>query len=180
MIIREKDKLEALSTKYHADKYGVIPSLASGTSARRWEEMARMHIRDAKYSFKNKREDGFKPTMTTTVPLLRQIWLAHGWEAFTDHHKAVVLWHELVHVRQQRAMKAAKFSFLYSVPRGRWILEMQAYRMSIRIRLILGMGIQGEAERIAESMINNYGPWLRLDKDSIRSSTLDVLGRPID
>jgi len=180
MIIRNQDKLEALSTKYHADANGIIPSFDSGTSSKLWVDRAVNAIGNSGYSFAHKKKDGFKATMTTTVPLVKQVRLAYGWGRFSDQHKAVVLWHEHVHVRQQREMKALPFIGAYATPRGRWVLEMQAYRMSLRMRLILGMGVQGEPERIAGSMIDNYGPWMGLERSSILSSTIDVLSQEMN
>jgi hypothetical protein len=92
---------------------------------------ARKLIGDAGWKFKPRKgrtEHGRKFTMTMS----KTIYLAAGWDDYPIWKKATILWHELVHIRQRQKWGHAKFVACYGTVRGRWRIEVPAYRMSIR------------------------------------------------
>lgn len=74
---------------------------------------------------------------TTTFP--RKIYVATYFDELETPYQAVILWHELVHVRQYDLHTPKYMGLLYLVPEGRWALEVQAYRESFRVMRLLGM-----------------------------------------
>lgn len=72
----------------------------------------------------------------TTFP--KKIYTSKEYNSYSDAGKAVVLWHEIVHLREYDRHGAAKFFTMYAFAEGRWALEVQAYRQSYRIRRLWG------------------------------------------
>jgi hypothetical protein len=88
-------------------------------------------IKDAGWRFK-KRSGATAHGRKFTMTLSKTIWLSAGWDDYEVWKKASILWHELVHVRQRQAWGHSKFLSRYSTARGRWYIEVPAYRMSVR------------------------------------------------
>lgn len=68
-----------------------------------------------------------------TMTLRRNIFLADGWDDRSTSSKAGILFHEYVHVLQRKAWGHTRFLGRYGNARGRWEIEVPAYRMSIRV-----------------------------------------------
>jgi hypothetical protein len=171
MKFTSKNKTEALSTKYHN------PIIGEKMSASGLLIMSRNAIIGHDYQLMIKKKSSPKSSLTTTVPAARIIWLSHDWDSRPEASQALTLAHELVHVRQQLAMGPAKFLRRYATPRGRWVLEMQAYAETIRANRSLGFDVSDIPENVAKSMWKNYKPWLLFGKDEIIKSTIEVLSK---
>lgn len=75
--------------------------------------------------------------MTTTF--YKEIRLGTGFALQPEWAQAMIWAHEMVHGNQWRKMGRATFGTRYLDTRWRWIIEMQAYRMSIHIRERIGI-----------------------------------------
>jgi len=164
-----------------------------------WEEIpteipwayrkAYQRVLDAGWDFKNRSgttAHGRKFTMT----LRRTIWLASDWEEKHEGHKAAILWHELVHIAQRKAMGDAKFLAMYATVGGRWELEVPAYRMSLRVyeKLAGPTGTPGKdwdgfawIEKKLQSFRKDYwlgGP-LGLNQEQYETETRKIWSREI-
>lgn len=124
--LRSSDKRYAKSTQFLVD-IDEIP-----TDPQEAYDKARKLILAAGWRFKKRpgtTEHGRKFTMT----LRKNIYLSGRWDSYDIVKKAVILWHELVHVRQRQRWGHSKFLARYATARGRWFIETPAYRMSIRV-----------------------------------------------
>ena len=83
---------------------------------------------------------------TTTFPT--KIFVAKGWDEYTEDRKAVILWHELVHVREYDRHTPLLMGLMYVTSEGRWALEVQAYRETFRVERKFGV----PEDRIRENM----------------------------
>jgi hypothetical protein len=90
-----------------------------------------------------------------TMTLRKVIWVSASWDKYPAWKKAAILWHELVHVRQRKAWGHTKFLSRYATARGRWVIEVPAYRMSIRVYERLSNGDFNAAEYIG-SKLNTF------------------------
>ena len=136
---------------------------------------AESSIARAGYTFTTKRSRAVAAKMTTTDPVTKTIWLAYGWDQKSIAERALVLIHELVHVRQAEAWGARKFLRRYLMARWRWIIEMQAYTVSMKATRALGLSTDGKAKRIGKSIHKNYGPWVLFSKSEVVNSTVEIL-----
>jgi len=168
--IKKSDKIEALSPKFR-DPFVFTLRAPSAMLAYVEDE-----IRDAGFTTHIKRKGAFKDTLTTTLPLARQLWLACDWEAKPLAAQAIVKAHELVHMNQERVLGTGAYIAQYANARGRWVLEMQAYAVSILAGRALGLDMSGEPKRVAASMWNKYGPWFLFREKAITGPTMAVLG----
>lgn len=75
--------------------------------------------------------------MTTTF--YKEIRLGSDFDDEPAWAQASTWAHEMVHVYQWRGMGRAKFARRYLWRVSRWWIEMQAYRMSIHVRKVLGI-----------------------------------------
>jgi hypothetical protein len=124
--LRSSDKKLAASTQFLVDVKEIPKDPEEAY------HKAQRLIREAGWTFKTrsgKTKHGRKFTMT----LRKVIWLASGWDDYPIWKKATILWHELVHVRQRERWGHSKFLRRYATARGRWYIEVPAYRMSIRV-----------------------------------------------
>jgi hypothetical protein len=97
--------------------------------------------------------DGF----TTTTP--DQILLGAGWDDRPVSSRAVTMSHELVHKRQWDRLGREAFLARYITAIGRWSIEVQAYRQSIRMWKHFGKSdewLQQAAARYAKSLYDRY------------------------
>jgi hypothetical protein len=95
-------------------------------------EEAKRRIVKAGWGFKERSgitEHSRKFTMT----LRKNIWLSDKFDGYHVAHKAAILWHEYIHVKQRQRWGHAKFLSRYATARGRWLIETPAYRMSLRV-----------------------------------------------
>jgi hypothetical protein len=94
---------------------------------------------------------------TTTFPT--KIFVAKNWDEMDEASQAVILWHEIVHVREYDAHTPLKMGLMYLVAEGRWALEVQAYRESYRVRRLFGATeeeIRKHMRPRAESLYTSY------------------------
>ena len=92
--------------------------------------------------------------------LYTQIRVPHGFGDWGTASKAILLAHELVHVRQWRSMRARNFGARYIFsPRFRWSMEMQAYRETVRAQLLMGWtetAVANAIEQRADKLFADY------------------------
>ena len=100
---------------------------------------ARFLIQEAGWGFKSQ-NTGTRFSRMFTVTMNHNIWLSESWEEYPVWKKAMILWHELVHIRQRQEWGHTRFLLRYMTPRGRWAIEVPAYRMSIRVCERLSQG----------------------------------------
>jgi hypothetical protein len=94
---------------------------------------------------------------TTTFPT--KIFVSKNWDTYDEATQAVILWHELVHVREYDAHTPLVMGTIYlGVAEARWALEVQAFRETFRVRRIFGeaedkirAAMRPRAERLYES-----------------------------
>jgi len=94
---------------------------------------------------------------TTTFP--RKIYVATYYEDLGPKFKAATLWHELVHVRQYDRHTPKYMGMLYLTAEGRWAIEVQAYRETLRAMRQFGIPekeIQKQMVPIAEMLYEQY------------------------
>lgn len=94
---------------------------------------------------------------TTTFPT--KIFVAKGWDEYTEDRKAVILWHELVHVREYDRHTPLLMGLMYVTAEGRWALEVQAYRESFRVERLFGVPedrIRENMQATAENLYEGY------------------------
>lgn len=94
---------------------------------------------------------------TTTFPT--KIYVAKNWDDMSEAWQAIILWHELVHVREYDIHTALKMGTMYIVAEGRWALEVQAYRESFRVMRKFGMPEKDIRDRMlprAEALYEGY------------------------
>jgi len=94
---------------------------------------------------------------TTTFP--RKIFVAVNWPEMSVPEKAMLAWHEIVHVRQYEKHTPLKMGLMYIVPEGRWAMEVQAYRESFRVQRLFGVPeeqIRKNMETRALSLYESY------------------------
>lgn len=108
-----------------------------------------------------------------TMTLRNSIKLAAKWDSYSKPQQAMILWHELVHVRQRKAWGHAKFVFRYASAKGRWAIETPAYRMSVRVYERLSKGKFNATDYVEyklDSMYKSY--WLSsLNKKHYKDKT---------
>jgi antirestriction protein ArdC len=177
MKITKQNKIEAGSTAYRGH---ILPRETPQAMIQRMETL----IRASGYTLRIKGPRAFKASMTTTDPVTRTVWLTHGWADRPDARKATTLAHEYVHILQHRAYVDAKrdertglaaYARKYASCRGRWIIEMQAYAVSILAARSIGSDTSAMPKNIAETMWKNYKPWMLFSKGEIIDSTIEFL-----
>jgi len=97
--------------------------------------------------------DGF----TTTFP--DRILLGAGWDEKSIYSRASTMSHELVHKRQWDRLGREAFLARYITAAGRWSIEVQAYRQSIRMWKHFGKSdadLMEAAEGYANSLYAKY------------------------
>lgn len=108
------------------------------------------------------------------------IFLPAEWQTMSPGMQALYLRHEMVHVRQFRAMGKAKFVATYADERKRWGLEMQAYRQMMRDdacspeNIVLEEAHQAFIDQMSFELANLYG-FVTLDKGDLEDLTHDLL-----
>lgn len=95
-------------------------------------DKAKRLIKDAGWTFK-KRSGTTKHGRKFTMTMRKIIWLSAEWDSYEIWKKAMILWHEYIHVLQRKKWGHASFLRRYATARGRWFIEVPAYRMSIRV-----------------------------------------------
>jgi hypothetical protein len=68
---------------------------------------------------------------STTFPTA--VYVAEGFDRMPSVYQAIILWHEIVHLRQYQALTPKVFYDHYLFSEGRWALEVQAYREDFRL-----------------------------------------------
>jgi hypothetical protein len=94
---------------------------------------------------------------TTTFP--KTIFVAKNWDEMDEATQAVVLWHEIVHLREYEAHTPLLMGLMYATAEGRWAIEVQAYRESFRVRRLFGQSeeeIQARMLPTAEKLYEAY------------------------
>ena len=120
---------------------GTIPKDADESLAE-----AKRLLKEAGYSF-CRRSSRFEHGRKFTMTLRRRIALSGNWSKYSTAHKAEILWHELVHVRQRKAWGHARFLARYITAEGRWRIEVPAYRESLRAKKAISKGYTQQAVR---------------------------------
>jgi len=93
----------------------------------------------------------------TTFPTV--VYVTKDFDQSQIEMQAVILWHEIVHLREYKEMKPAVFFQHYAFAEGRWALEVQAYRESFRVMRLLGLSeskIRSQMRDQAESLYEGY------------------------
>lgn len=85
---------------------------------------------------------------TTTFPGV--ILVAPNWEERSEANRAVVLWHEIVHLRQYEKYGPVLMGLMYLTSEGRWAMEVQAYRETFRVHRLFGV----PEETIRKAMVS--------------------------
>jgi len=101
---------------------------------------------------------------TTTLPAT--VYTSKNWDQMDEATKAVVLWHEIVHLREYDEHTPLLMGLMYVTAEGRWALEVQAYRETFRVRRIFGdteENIRAAMMPTAEKLYEGYelGPMPR-------------------
>lgn len=139
-------------------------------------------LKDAGYRFVQ-RTDTFEHGQKFTMTLRKRIALAADWDKRSDESKAKILWHELVHVRQRKAWGHTKFLARYATAEGRWMIEVPAYRESLR--MMKRIGTQDTSKQLAayishkvDSMRGDYG-LKKLEPTQYRRETSQIWRREL-
>lgn len=177
MKITKQNKIEASSTAF---RWHILSNETPESMIGRMMDL----IHDYRYYVRTKGPRAFKSSMTTTDPVTRTVWLAHGWASRPDERKATTLAHEFVHILQHRAHVDARrdekaglaaYARKYVSARGRWVIEMQAYAVTILAARSLGLDTSAMPKNIAETMWKNYKPWFLFTKSEIIGATVEFL-----
>jgi len=116
----------------------VLKLLDGATTAKEIIDRCEAEAKRLGLKVKKKTSSFFKwSKMTTTY--YKEIRLGEDFDDEPEWAQAVTWAHEMVHVYQWRGMGRANFARRYLWRIWRWIIEMQAYRMSIHIRKLLGI-----------------------------------------
>lgn len=94
---------------------------------------------------------------TTTFP--SKIFTATHWDQMDEATQAVILWHEIVHLREYDEHTPLLMGLMYFTAEGRWALEVQAYRESFRVKRLFGVAeeqIRKEMRPRAERLYESY------------------------
>ncbi len=148
--LRHSDFARARSTKHH-EPIAPTPRLNTELCMRFY----RCTLKDLGMRIREKRIGGrrWKKYITT---LRRVVLVPPGFDERSNKDQAVILGHELVHVRQARDMGWWKWFRRYLTdPRFRWSQEVAAYCESINILRALGADrstLLGAAARYAEAL----------------------------
>lgn len=178
MRITKQNKIEAASTSFRG--HILDRETPERMSARLWDL-----IRAEGYSVRTKGPRALKASMTTTDPVTRTVWLTHKWSERHITRMATTLAHEYVHILQHRAYVIEKrdekkglaaYARKYASARGRWVIEMQAYAVTILAARSLGLDTSAMPRNIAETMWKNYKPWFLFPKSEIIGATVESLG----
>ena len=121
-------------------------------------EKARMLISDWDVDIEYK-ADGIEDwsKFNTTFPTV--IYVTKDFDSRSIEIQAVILWHEVDHLREYKEMGPAVFFQHYAFAEGRWALEVQAYRDGFRVMRLLGMSessIRAKMTDQAESLFVGY------------------------
>ncbi len=109
---------------------------------------------------------------STSTLSARRIATSKDFSTYGKFRKAVILWHELVHTRQQRDWR-----FLprwLSRPGYRWATEMQAYVQLVGAYAAVGKDSRPVIESIARTMRKEYA-LKRYDAHNVYGQTKKVL-----
>jgi len=133
-------------------------------------------LKKAGYKF-CRRKGTFEHGRKFTMTLRRRIALSANWDKYSTAKQAEILWHELVHVRQRKSWGHAKFLRRYVTAEGRWLIEVPAYRESIRAKKALEDYDSGKVKKYIEfkvgSLWKNYKLG-RLHKDQYEKETEEI------
>jgi hypothetical protein len=154
---------------------GEIPSDPAKALAK-----AEAELKKAGYKFV-RRTSTFEHGRKFTMTLRRKIALSGRWDTYSTAKKAEILWHELVHVRQRKRWGHAKFLSRYITAEGRWMIEVPAYRESIRAKKAMGKGytekqVKDYVEHKIDSMRKSYKLG-RLSKSHYERETRKIWNR---
>lgn len=142
----------AMGTQFLA-KEGVIPSDPEEALA-----AAKKYIADKDVDIEYK-ADGIEDwsKFNTTFPTV--IYVTKDFDSYQIEIQAVILWHEVDHLREYEEMGPKVFFQHYAFAEGRWALEVQAYRDGFRVMRLLGMSesnIRARMTTQAESLFVGY------------------------
>lgn len=93
----------------------------------------------------------------TTFP--QAVYLTKDFDQKELEVQVILLWHEIVHLRQYEGMTPQTFYEHYVFAEGRWALEVQAYREGFRVMRLLGLSEEKLREAMntqAERLYENY------------------------
>jgi hypothetical protein len=121
-------------------------------------EKARMVISDWDVDIEYK-ADGIEDWSKFNTTFPKTIYVTKDFDKHQIEIQAVILWHEIVHLREYKEMDPKTFYEHYIFPEGRWALEVQAYRESFRVMRLLGLSesrIRAKMTDQAESLYEGY------------------------
>jgi hypothetical protein len=93
----------------------------------------------------------------TTFP--KTVYVTKNFDDRQIEIQVVILWHEIVHLREYEQMSPKTFYEHYLFAEGRWALEVQAYREGFRVMRLLGLSesrIRSQMSDQAESLYVGY------------------------
>jgi hypothetical protein len=139
--------------------------------------MAEAELKKAGYKFV-RRTSTFDHGRKFTMTLRKRIALSGKWDTYSTDKKAEILWHELVHVRQRKAWGHTKFLRRYATAEGRWMIEVPAYRESIRMKKLFAKkytkkNVEDYVEAKIDSMRDSYA-LKRLSKSHYERETRKI------
>ncbi len=142
-------------------------------------------LREAKrvigsYGYLIRRRRGIsKHAQRFTMTLRHNVWLSTRWPEMSTGVQSQILWHEIVHIRQRARMGHSKFEMCYLTSRGRWLLEVPAYRMSIRASERMTNGLFDTEEYIHRTIYKFRSAYLlkTINRADFFYHTRDILNR---
>lgn len=129
------------------------------------------------YKIVNKRSWGTKLSKFTTT-YYRQIRVGEKYPDYPIEAQAIIMCHEIVHARQWRHYKPARFATRYlASARFRWAMEVQGYAEGIHAAVALGADedyIEHQIQHRANTLRKSYSMW-SLRASDVRSATRNIL-----
>jgi len=171
--IRKKWRTRALDN----DAFNKVKKLLNGAkTAEDIIERCKAECKRLGYEITTKSSSSMKwSKMTTTY--YKEIRLGEDFDEEPDWAQAVTWAHEMVHVYQWRLMGKVTFARRYLSALWRWVIEMQAYRMSIHIFEQLGANKEWVERYIRQKPDHLRGPYAfwRIRKSDLRKYTRIIL-----
>ena len=113
----------------------------------------------------------------TSMTLAFTLYLGDGFEKKSPIDQAALLWHEIVHMKQWRRLKAA-FAVGYISAKWRWVWETHGYRQQFRVYLSQGVS-EKRIRRMISELPSRYRGKIykmkRLNKKQLCRETTKVM-----
>jgi hypothetical protein len=129
------------------------------------------------YKIVNKRSWGTKMSKFTTT-YYKQIRVGEGYPNYPVPIQAMIMCHEIVHARQWRHYRPARFATSYlASARFRWAMEVQGYAEGVHAAVAMGAEedwIERNIENRAQTLRKGYSMW-SLRASDVRGATRNIL-----